>query len=307
MKAIHSFKSAKIRPMLQSIGGPAALKPLVSIMALSAASISKHFENFVLITDDAGKEMAEACALPYKEIVSVGPEFKAIPDYWIESKIHAYAETNEPFIHFDTDLFLWEPLPEEYLKAEVFAFHSETFAWPLYEQYLATWSEIVPNLPPLHKEHFTNRMPVNMAIFGGNNWRAINEYAKFIQRFVADNNGFKDLTPEAAHNVDKSIAAIEQLWGSYLIQDVAKIPIQMLLTESQISSTTKVPGIALTHLHGLKQRLDKEGKTGELLQKLSAKLKDINPDVYNAVERYTSSEVDIDALLKESMAYGTNS
>jgi len=251
--------------------------------------------------------MAEACNLPYTEIVSVGSSFGAVSDYWIESKIHVYAEMREPFVHFDTDLFLWEALPAEYLAADVFAFHSETFMWPTYEKYLSAWTELILNFPKLHKEYFTSRMPINMAIFGGNDWRAINRYAKFVQEFVDSNNGFKDIAPADAYTIDKNIAAIEQLWASYLIQDREKLPIRMLLTEEQVLKNDQVPGVALTHLHGIKQKMDQEGKTEELLQKLSAKLKEINPAVYNAVEAYTSDEVDIDALLKENMAYGTNS
>lgn len=306
MKAVHSFKSDKIKLMLESIGGPAMLKPLISIMALSATSISRQFKDFVLITDDAGKELAEACAMPYSDIISVGPQFGAHPDYWIESKIHAYAELHEPFVHFDTDLFLWKPLPEQFLQAPVFAFHSETFMWPTYERYLNTWSDLLPDFPKLHKKHFTNRMPINMAIFGGNNWQAINKYAKFVQDFVAQHQGFHNLPADKTALIDASIAAIEQLWGSYLLQDEQGIQVEMLLSEQQVANNMDVPGVSLTHLHGLKQKMDREGKTRELLEKLSVKLKEQDETVYNAVQEFTSGEVDIDSMLKESLAHGTN-
>jgi len=307
MKAVHTYKFDLLRPMLESFGGPAMIKPIITLHALSAVTISKHFKDFVFITDDAGRELAKACKMPYGEIVSVGESFKAPGDFWIESKIHAYSTLQEPFVHFDTDLFLWKPLPEDFLAADVFAFHSETYAWAAYQRYLSNWARIIPNFPKLHEQHYTNRMPINMAIFGGNNWQAINQYAKFIQDFAASNNWFHDIDAADRKKINGSIAAIEQLWGSYLLQDQQGIRIKFLLTEYQVATNENVPGVELTHLHGIKQKVDQEKKSHEFLAKLSAKLKEVDETVYNAVEAYTSSEIDIDALLKESALHGAHS
>lgn len=307
MKAVHSFKSDTVRHLLDSVGGPAVMKPMITVHALSAVTIKQHFKEFVLVTDDAGKELAEICKLPYDQVISVGEKFGAVSDFWIESKMHAYRVLQEPFVHLDNDLFLWEPLPTTFLASDVFAFHTECYLWPVYEQYLNNWQTLCPDLPNLHEKYWINRQPLNMAVFGGNNWQAINYYAKFVQDFAAKNNGFNHVNAEQGHLINKSIAAIEQLWGSYILQNELGIRVATLLTERQATRNEEVPGIKITHLQGMKENAERQGKVKELLDKTSYKLKMTNEAVYNAVERYTSSEVDIDALLKESMTHGTNS
>ena len=300
MKAVHSFKSARFKPMLESIGGTYIIKPMVQIMALSAASIRKHHPDFVLITDEAGKALAEACKMPYSEIISVGDKFDSHPNFWIHSKLHAYHELNEPFVHYDNDVFLWEPLPERLLAADVFGFHSETFVWRKYEAYGKALEDSGIPIPKLHRKYWTSRMPVNMAIFGGNNHAAIKQYAGFVLEWLQDNQGFWNMDDKQAQALDENIAFIEQLWVSYLIQDAQGIPIELLLTEQQVQANEKVDGVQLTHLHGAKQAAMRQGKTHELVAKLDAKLKEVNPEVHAAVQEFTSPDVDIAALIKES-------
>jgi hypothetical protein len=43
------------------------------------------------------------------------------PGWWSLSKVVAYRAQQQPFIHLDTDVFLWKPLPAAMLSASVFA------------------------------------------------------------------------------------------------------------------------------------------------------------------------------------------
>ena len=301
MKAVHSLKSDKLKSFIESIGGAEVIKPAVQIMALSACTIRKHFDDFVLITDDIGKELAESCQLPYTEIISVGDKFESDSCFWIHSKIHAYHTIQEPFVHFDTDLFLWDALPKEFLEQEVFAFHPETSLWNKYEEYRDNILEAGVNLPRLDRTYWTSRMPVNMAIFGGTNFKAINQYAGFVLEFLADNNGFID-SPEAHKKaIDFNIAFIEHAWVSYLIQDSMRIPIETLLTQKQVLEDTQIPNVKLTHLHGAKQKAMETNTVPQLMTRLSTKLKEVNEDVYTAVNKRCAPFTDIDSLLIDSM------
>ena len=47
------------------------------------------------------------------------------PHWWAIGKLCAYAAQDEPFIHIDNDVFLWEPLPQALEEAPVFAQHPE--------------------------------------------------------------------------------------------------------------------------------------------------------------------------------------
>jgi len=298
MKAIHSFRSDKLRPYLEMVGGPELIKPAIYIMALSAATIRKQHKDFLFITDRLGKELAEACKLPYTEVQCVGESFDSHPCFWVHSKVHAYSTIHEPFIHYDTDFFLWDALPANFLANDVVAFHSETFVWGKYEEYNKNLLNAGFTLPPFMQTYWTSRMPMNMALFGGNNWKAINEYGNTLQQFIEDNHGFNYATDDQRVTLGKSIALIEQLWVSYVIQDKLKVPIAQLLTERNVlegSGDAKV-----THLHGFKQEAMRSGKTQELLFKLEAKLNEVNPEVYSAVRKFVTSGVDIDAMVLEA-------
>lgn len=304
MKAVHSFRSDKLRPYLEMVGGPELLKPAIYIMALSAATIRKQHKDFLFITDRLGQELAEACKLPYTEVQCVGEAFDSHPCFWIHSKVHAYSTVHEPFVHYDTDFFLWDALPADFLDSEIVAFHSETFAWGKYEEYNSNLLSAGFKLPPFMQTYWTSRMPINMALFGGKNWRAINEYGKTLQQFITDHNGFNTSTDDQRFALEKSIALIEQLWVSYIIQDKLSIPITKLITERNILENTG--DAKVTHLHGFKQQAMKSGKTDELLFKLEAKLNEVDPEVYSAVRKFVASGVDIDAMVME-VANGQNS
>lgn len=303
IKAFHSFRSDRFLPYLEMIGGRNIIAPAVYIMALSAATIRKHHDDFTLITDDAGKELAEQCRMPYSSIVSVGKSFNSDSCIWVQSKLHVYQTVKEPFVHFDTDIFLWEPLPAEFLNSEVFGFHSETYAWLAYEKYRRDMLTAGLSLPAFRETYWTNRMPINMAIFGGQNWQAINQYAEFIDEYLQDRNYMLDATPEQKTTFEQSIALIEQMWASYLIQDRMKIPITTLLTDEEVAANKG--NVKLTHLHGFKQKAMNNGSILELHLKLQNRLKEVDPAVYSAVREYLEAKVDISAMIKEQ-ANGQN-
>lgn len=303
MIAVHSFRSDKIRPWLQSIGGPAMVKPMLQIMALSSATISKHHPEFVLITDDAGKEMAEACRLPYSEIVSVGENFDSDPCFWVHSKLHAYSMMDSPFVHFDTDIFLWEQLPEDYLSSLVFAFHTEAFSWPVYERYQENLQKIGFVLPKFGLNWWLNKAPLNMAVFGGNGvgLKAINRYADMILRAVKGHDGFRNYSESDKAVVDESLPYIEQAQASFFIQGSEGLKAELLLTENQAVNGLEVPGVRITHLQAFKQRAMREGKTLDLMLRLQKKLKEVNEDVSSAVEDFTKDAIyEVESMLGDS-------
>lgn len=62
--------------------------------------------------------------------------FKIIPNdfinsmpkcFWSMSKLYALRQTNSPFLHIDSDLFITKPFTENFLQNDVVCFHSETF------------------------------------------------------------------------------------------------------------------------------------------------------------------------------------
>lgn len=301
MKAIHSFRSNKIRPALESFGGASFIRFYLMTAGLSASTIAKHYSKFEFITDDAGAEMAKACLFPYTDITSVGANFDSDSSFWTHSKFIGYL-SDEPFLHFDNDLFLWEPLPERIHRAEVSALHTETFEWPAYERRINMALAKIPNFPLLHETYFANKTPLNMAIFGGNNLKIIHSYANTVLDIVLNTlNGFKGIDEDLRKTVEYIMPVMEQLWGSQLIQSKHNVRVELALKETDVITGASVGEIKLTHLWGLKQQINENpDKKQALMAKVEKNLKEINPEVYNAIVKFTTSPNTLDLLLESA-------
>jgi len=97
---------------------------------LSFETARKHYTKTSLVTDDAGvKMLVNGLGLPFG-IVSTA--LNALsghdPTFWMLGKLYAYREQREPFVHLDTDVFLWKRLPAELECAPVFAQNPQYFS-----------------------------------------------------------------------------------------------------------------------------------------------------------------------------------
>lgn len=299
MKAIQSFRSDNLRPALESFGGPVMIRGQLFSMALSACTIAQHYPKFEYVTDDAGAEMARACKLPYSKIISVGENFDSDASFWTHSKFEAY-KSDEPFLHFDNDLFLWEPLPDCVNTADVVALHGESFMWPLYEDYLAE-AITLPNWPKLHEVYFSNRTPINMAIFGGNDIQTINAYANEVLELMLPYFKDSNLTEANKIKLTKIAPVFEQLWGSQIIQCKLNKRITFLLPEKVVAKndTNSKDALKLTHLGGQKISLEKEPKKlHDMYRRMLSNLRKINPEVHEAIRKFTSDSTELLKLVE---------
>ena len=96
---------------------------------LSLRVARQHYPDTLLVTDSAGKALL---------IDKLGLEFGAVtteldalrdedPAWWALGKLYAYSLQERPFVHLDTDVFLWKPLPPAVAAAPVFAQSPEFF------------------------------------------------------------------------------------------------------------------------------------------------------------------------------------
>jgi len=97
---------------------------------LSVETARKHYPTTSLVTDDSGAKMLlDGLGLKFDR---VSTELNALADrdpaLWMLGKLYAYRAQTEPFIHLDTDIFLWKRLPKTVEDAPVFAQNPEPFA-----------------------------------------------------------------------------------------------------------------------------------------------------------------------------------
>jgi hypothetical protein len=96
---------------------------------LSFENARRHYPETSLVTDDLGAQLlVERLKLPFER---VSTELNALaecdPTVWMLGKLYAYRAQTEPFVHLDTDTFLWKRLPAEVESAPVFAQNPDPF------------------------------------------------------------------------------------------------------------------------------------------------------------------------------------
>jgi hypothetical protein len=94
---------------------------------LSLETAKRHFKTTALVTDAAGAELlVEGLGLQFDEVSTELDDLgQAAADWWGLGKLVAYGSQREPFIHVDSDVYLWSPLPSRLLTAPVLGQNSE--------------------------------------------------------------------------------------------------------------------------------------------------------------------------------------
>jgi hypothetical protein len=96
---------------------------------LSLETARRHFRTAALVTDTEGAALlVDNLGLRFDE---VSTQLDDLPDaassWWGLGKIVAYGCQSEPFVHVDSDVYLWSPLPDRLLTARVLGQNPESF------------------------------------------------------------------------------------------------------------------------------------------------------------------------------------
>ncbi|HEX3359161.1 MAG TPA: DUF6734 family protein [Tepidisphaeraceae bacterium] len=161
---------------------------------LSLRAASQHYPETVLITDQAGKKLlVDQLGLPFMHISTELEQIRdADPDWWALGKILAYSIQDRPFVHLDTDVFLWKRLPPQVEQAHVFSQCPERIA-EIDGNYRPREVEAAFarfQLPlPVEWEWSRSRNPAaltaeNCGIFGGNNVKFLNYCSKMALNLI---------------------------------------------------------------------------------------------------------------------------
>ena len=153
---------------------------------LSVETARRHFDKTALVTDDAGAALiVDQLGLRFD---AVSTELNCLDDedslWWSLGKLYAYRAQTEPFVHIDNDCFLWNPLPERMLQADVLAQSPERFSWSGGTYYRPDVLEPLVEseggwLPDALAWYLSVRGngAVNCGVFGGNRLELIRDYA----------------------------------------------------------------------------------------------------------------------------------
>jgi hypothetical protein len=121
MRAVWSFWSRPYKERThRSWRGP---QEHMLAWGLSLQLARRHYPRTMLVTDTPGKELLTGrLRLEFSEVSTELDRLRnANPGWWALGKLVAYSIQNEPFVHLDTDVFLWRPLPSALTSAPVFS------------------------------------------------------------------------------------------------------------------------------------------------------------------------------------------
>lgn len=121
MRAVWSFWS---KPF-QGYMGNTWYEPLHHCLAwgLSLRLARRHHRETMLVTDHAGAALLiDQLGLSFTHVSTELESLRKVdPGWWTMGKLFAYSLQDRPFVHLDTDVFLWKPLPRRLIDAPVFA------------------------------------------------------------------------------------------------------------------------------------------------------------------------------------------
>jgi hypothetical protein len=178
MKLVYSHWSAPRRPTSDHR----------VIFCLSVLLARKHYSRIELVTDYAGAWMVERLKLPFDRVRTDLQEFEAPATAWAAGKIKAYQLQDEPFIHLDQDVLLFNRLPDYIEKAPLVAQSQEPIDW-YYVNMAATPAKHVEKLScPRH-----DWSAINAGILGGTDIEFIRDYATKALEAINENTAFNPL------------------------------------------------------------------------------------------------------------------
>ena len=122
MRIIQTFWSADKDIMEDHFGWLSAQYHLMG-WALSCLKLCEHYKEVELYTDSAGyKMLIETLQLPYTKVHVVLDDMQVHKkELWALAKIKTYSLQEEPFIHVDGDVFIWDKLPDNLYEAPLIA------------------------------------------------------------------------------------------------------------------------------------------------------------------------------------------
>jgi hypothetical protein len=145
------------------------------IFALALTLARQHYSEIEFVTDEDGADLlVTKVGLKFNRVRTDLQQLDLPRSAWVAGKLKAYALQEEPFIHLDHDVLLFQPLPEKLLAAPVAVQSTEPAGWyhkPRTYCSASAWDECTR---PLGASPFA----YNTGLFGGTDLEFIRSYGE---------------------------------------------------------------------------------------------------------------------------------
>jgi hypothetical protein len=122
--ALYSFWSKPFleKSAFKTFGEFSTQEDFLTSWSVSVKLARKNFEKVILVTDSwAWENLFKRLDLPIDEIKIILDDLNYTTDMWSIAKAYAIMEMNQPFVHLDPDVYLWDSLNDEILRSKVFS------------------------------------------------------------------------------------------------------------------------------------------------------------------------------------------
>ena len=194
MNAVWSLWTLPMREGSARGGWPNLRDHMLS-WALSVGSARRYFPQTRLVTDTPGARLlVDQMQLPFDTVSTALDALDGSdPELWAMGKIAAYRAQPEPFVHIDSDVYLWQQLPDALLTADVLAAYPEYRPYGRSEYRCASLRHTIRNVRGWMPQELDEHVPVrgqvraeNCALMGGTRLDFIHHYADAALRMASD-------------------------------------------------------------------------------------------------------------------------
>jgi hypothetical protein len=163
-------------------------KNLMVSCSLSFFLLKRIFKKVNLVCNELGKKfLTEELGLRFDNIHIIQLEEEKLNDFvWSINKIYSYSIQNEPFIHVDTDFFMFDKPSKEFFDSEIFAQNLE-IDHPIYTILRKSSLDLGLKLPEFILETQYPAVALNVGIIGGRNLSFFKEYFLLAKSIISDN------------------------------------------------------------------------------------------------------------------------
>ncbi len=153
--------------------------------------LSKFYSDIELVTDKRGKELlVDLLELPYTKVHVVLDSLDGYsPELWALGKVYAYGMMDEPFLHVDSDFFIWSKFPEELMSKPLVAQHKE-FGYAFYQRLYKDIRKnfhFMPDHIVSYARTFKRINAYNMGVAGGTDYLFFKNFSSEVFDFVNTN------------------------------------------------------------------------------------------------------------------------
>jgi hypothetical protein len=209
--------------------------------ALSCLNFKRFYEEVELYTDNDGSNwLIDKLGLPYTNVVKTLDQINNYnSSLWALAKTYTYLQQDSPFLHADSDVYIWQPFSRDFLNNRVFA---QNIEYDRADNPIGIYINSIENLPA--KLEYTPQFltdiaesyqkkgrieAINTGIIGGQDVGFLKSYARFVFDFLDKNNSV------VFESSDMNL--VEQLFLYCLAKD-KDLPVQFLFEEEKAVSAS---------------------------------------------------------------------